>query len=213
MQETNLIILQILLWFIPGIIASQLLNLFLQRVELDKLHFTIESLLFGFFSYTILNIIYIIIGYVSRTNLHLSFLKGTSESISLNYIEILLATFIGIILALFFSYITTNDLIHSIARYFKLTHKSGYSEVWNLLLDTTEKWIIIRDFERDEMYLGNVLSRSEKYEEGELLLSNVTVYINSTAEELYQIEKKYIIFEKSKMCIEVLQDMRINKGD
>ena len=179
----------------------------------DKLHFTIESLLFGFFSYTILNIIYIIIGYVSRTNLHLSFLKGTSESISLNYIEILLATFIGIILALFFSYITTNDLIHSIARYFKLTHKSGYSEVWNLLLDTTEKWIIIRDFERDEMYLGNVLSRSEKYEEGELLLSNVTVYINSTAEELYQIEKKYIIFEKSKMCIEVLQDMRINKGD
>lgn len=36
MQETNLIILQILLWFIPGIIASQLLNLFLQRVELDK---------------------------------------------------------------------------------------------------------------------------------------------------------------------------------
>ena len=213
MQETNLIILQILLWFIPGIIASQLLNLFLQRVELDKLHFTIESLLFGFFSYTILNIIYIIIGYVSRTNLHLSFLKGTSESISLNYIEILLATFIGIILALFFSYITTNDLIHSIARYFKLTHKSGYSEVWNILLDTTEKWIIIRDFERDEMYLGNVLSRSEKYEEGELLLSNVTVYINSTAEELYQIEKKYIIFEKSKMCIEVLQDMRINKGD
>ncbi len=213
MQETNLIILQILLWFIPGIIASQLLNLFLQRVELDKLHFTIESLLFGFFSYAILNIIYIIIGYVSRTNLHLSFLKGTSESISLNYIEILLATFIGIILALFFSYITTNDLIHSIARYFKLTHKSGYSEVWNLLLDTTEKWIIIRDFERDEMYLGNVLSRSEKYEEGELLLSNVTVYINSTAEELYQIEKKYIIFEKSKMCIEVLQDMRINKGD
>ena len=213
MQETNLIILQILLWFIPGIIASHLLNLFLQRVELDKLHFTIESLLFGFFSYTILNIIYIIIGYVSRTNLHLSFLKGTSESISLNYIEILLATFIGIILALFFSYITTNDLIHSIARYFKLTHKSGYSEVWNLLLDTTEKWIIIRDFERDEMYLGNVLSRSEKYEEGELLLSNVTVYINSTAEELYQIEKKYIIFEKSKMCIEVLQDMRINKGD
>ena len=194
---------QIILVFLPGIIATETIQFLTDRRKDDhyKFRYIISSILFGIISYIFVEcnnyIRYILTSlnlceFISYKSIDF-FNMSNSSSLIVNLNEIFLAIFFALIISIIFSVLINKKVLIKLARKLNITHKFDEDDVWSYVFNSEERyWIIIRDIKNDLLYQGWLSAFSTTHNENEILLSNVQVYRNSNTEEvLYNMEKVY----------------------
>lgn len=205
--EFSELTIKILLLFFPGIIVTLITDKLTEKDEEFSMKFFIKSFVYGLISYFTL---YIIVGIINNFlillkniicncntdvyQIKLNFLDCLMNgNKNINYIEIIVASLVSIFVSLVVSYIDNKNLIYKIANKLGISKKFGDLDVWAHIFNGLEKdtWLIIRDYDLGFMYVGWANAFSSNHKESELLLKDVIVYNNDTAEEMYKTDAIY----------------------
>lgn len=205
--DMDTITLQIIFWFIPGILSAYLYAKLTGRKKNEKFNFIVESLLLGILSNGITHFLFIFLNDLTKhsrkpLNLQLTLLDDL-DRVLINYSELTFIMLVGIVVTLIAVYVKNNNFLHYILINLKLSSYSGYAKVWNLMFtrQTETEWVFIKDFDLNEIILGLPKCVSRELNPGEILLTNVIVS-DFDGNEKYTVGTKYIIFNPDKMRIE-----------
>lgn len=204
--------IKLLFLFLPGIIATLVIDVLTTHRKRNIFYFIIYSFVFGTFSYLILNILIKINNWIVEKRGYYptwnsKFLDAVYNSdISINTNEVLSSSIIGIIVGLFTVFIINHKLVYRIAKKLKISNKHSDGDIWEYVFSSADvEWVVIRDEEEGIIYQGSVTAYSEKDEKRELLLSNVKVY--KEEEWLYDMFSIYFNFDtSSKIKIEIQKE-------
>lgn len=194
---------RIILIFIPGFISFIIIDNLTNHKEYKLYKILLYSLLLGFLCYYV----YYIITLIPGINFEFSFHNYlTDNKTPLNFKEILLASSLSIIIGFITSLLINRKFIFFIAHKLKISKKFGDVDLWSYVMNSNiQPWVVIRDIEHDLMYEGyiKVFSDSTDINEGyEVFLSDVKVYKNSTADELYEIPGIYLNVNRNYCTVE-----------
>lgn len=208
-MEISELTIRILLLFFPGIICTLIVDSLTVHRERTPFVFAVHSFIFGLSSYLFYYLVkYVLdqIPYISNfVNAKVMLLDAlTKRELDVDYTELIWATVISAIpLALFFSRFLNRKYFHHFARFIGVTKKINDLGVWDVTFDLVDiEWVHVRDTKNDLVYQGRVAVFSDFIEDNELLLTNVTVFRNSTGHELYKVGALYLARERHEITIE-----------
>lgn len=201
--------LRIILIFLPGLIALIIVEQLTVHKEVKPYRFFIDSLILGFLCY----LIYYPISQVPFFNLNFYFIRSLSDNkFPLDFTEIFIAIFLSIPLGFIISLLSNRKILHRFAQKLKITKKFGDLDVWSYIMNSEiPEWVVIRDIENDLMYQGWIQAYSDPPEKDELFLRDVKVFINSTAQELYNVPGLYFPRKRENITIE-FPGMQFSEG-
>lgn len=197
--------LYMMLIFLPGIIAYKVFDELTEHREHKVHEVIIFAFLFGCLSYftyyLFVKIVFIITGYSIMFYLP-DVLKDPSKA---SYSEIFIASCLAVFVGFGCSAFDNKKLLHKLAYRIHVTRKHGEMDTFTFLLNSTlreDAWIIVRDKEDNLAYYGWVHTYSAGHEKNELFLVDVTVYDNTTGEELMKTQGIYLSKPKEKYIFE-----------
>lgn len=116
------------------------------------------------------------------------------ESVPVRWTEVVVASLIGVVLAVLASYVQRFKLINWFGRKIGATHRFGDEDVWEYFHNSpdTGSWLYVRDHQEELVYYGWLEAYSETGDDRELLLSDVVVYTNETDEPLDAVPLLYV---------------------
>lgn len=210
-MEMSALTLKLIILLVPGALATIIFKrLIIRHKEQSDFMFVIVSIMFGMFSYLVLQIFIYIITFLknicSKTIYNYENIETfakLSNSNSIPYSEVIWASLISILLGFVVSKIDHSKLINKFARKLNVSNKYGDENLYSYFLNSPDiSWVYIRDVENSLTYLGAVESFSETNEHKEIVLAQVTVYTYPDSKKLYEIEKIYLVFPQDKLIIE-----------
>jgi hypothetical protein len=134
----------------------------------------------------------------------LTFLKsvGSSQQI-MSFQEIAYVSIVAVGLAVAITVSSQHKILSRFARRCGITNKFGELDVWGYTFNLKEVvWVTVRDHKNDLVYDGWVQAFSNSSKEAEMLLRDVSVCKNSSAERLYQVGALYISRKAEEISIE-----------
>ena len=218
MELTDLTV-RLLLIFLPGIICYLVVDsLTVHRVRQTH-EILIFSYIYGFLSYFSYGLLLLALAtrfsanrpwvvLKSPKSLDLSVLRWLSDAkVSLDFLEIVCVTVMSLVLAYILSYCDRKKILHTIAQRTGASKKFGEPDVWNFAFNLNNaRWCTVRDFNNKLMFQGYIRAFSDVGESAELLLTDVTVYNESTGELCYQADRMYLSRKKDDLTIQ-FQDL------
>ncbi|WP_298218334.1 hypothetical protein [Halothiobacillus sp.] len=199
----------------PGLIAA---------VVADKI--TVHSKSWGSFKYSIYSFIFGVLCYVFLQGItltwwlitHSFFPSLTFESITLDVwsvitsnkvvispSDVLWATALSPLVALFAAYIVNHKLINRFAQHHGISRKYGDENLYSYFLNLQNiDWVYVRDIQNSITYQGRLVSYSEAEDMQELVLSDVTLYSYVESEELYSVPFLYLSKPRGTFIIEAI---------
>lgn len=126
--------MQILLFLIPGFIATKIYDMLIVRPSKDKFHVIIEAMIFSMIVYTIFSLI---------PGMKPVSLDPAGFSVSYNPLAFLLLLLIAIIIPIVISLFVYHDWPLKLARRINLTKKTARASVWNDTFNEHTTWITI----------------------------------------------------------------------
>jgi len=190
-------LIRIILLVLPGIACSALYrHLRGRRTRKDWEDF-LEILVFSFLCYTIYGLVdYAISSFYPADDPLAAFRALTNESVQIDRPvarAIIWALVISLPVALLASYIDEYKLINRFGWVIKATKRIGDEDIWDYFNRSPDiVWVNVRDHKLDLYYYGRIEAWSDSGQDRELLLKEVEVYKNSTAEFLYKSDVVYI---------------------
>lgn len=141
---------------------------------------------------------------LNSVNSNITFLRALTDSTtSFSFKEIGLVSGISVILGCVIAVMSRFKLLNRAARRIGITKKFGELDVWGYMLNMEEVvWVTVRDHNNDLIYDGWVQAFSDDSKDAELLLRDVSIYKNSTAERLYQVGALYLSRNREAISIE-----------
>lgn len=104
-----------------------------------------------------------------------------SEKISIQGPVVLYTAVVGALMGLLVAFGANHSWLHRFARLLRVTRKFADPDVWAYLMNSDQiAWVVVRNQEDNLMYQGSVASFSTDEDPRELVLTNVTVYQNSS---------------------------------
>lgn len=210
-MEISALTLKLIILLTPGILATTIYKrLTIRHKEQSDFMFVVISIMFGMFSYLILQIINYLISLAknicSKTIEEYETIKifsDLSNGNSIPYSEVIWACIISIILGFLISKLDHSKLINTFARKWNISNKYGDENLYSYFLNSPDvNWVYVRVIENSLTYLGWVESFSETIENKEIVLNQVTVYDYPDSKKMYEIERIYLVFPKDKVIIE-----------
>jgi hypothetical protein len=201
--------IKLLLIFLPGIIATIIVDNLTTHRNRDFKYFIINSYLLGMLTYLLLNLLIsinnsIVIWNGFEPTLKMKFLGNLlnmSDQISIK--EVFFATLLAILIGIIVSVCINYKIFHQIAIKLGITRKFGDADVWQYTFNSPDiTWVIVRNIDTDIMYQGWVHAFSDTCDINELFLRQVTVYKNSTGIKLYEMDGIYIKQNKDVLVLE-----------
>lgn len=196
-------LMRIVFLVMPGILTSLLYRHIRGKTQRRDWEDYLEIFVFSLIDYGLYNLCALIL---SKLGLHLEvtvFREFLVETEPVYGNRIIYAALIGIPVAIAAAYIDEYKLIHKFARYIKATRRFGDEDVWDYLNRSPDiKWVYVRDHKHDLYYFGWIQAWSDPYKERELLLREVDVFKNSTAEHLYTTDVVYLSRARDDLTIE-----------
>ncbi len=193
----------LLLIFFPGIICAYVVDMFTSHKERTQFQFVINAFLLGFGSY----LSYAIIVYFCAPEKveSIQFLDALSEGgAKISVTEILQVCAVSLLLAVVIIFVDTHKLHFRLLQFLGITRKFGEQDVWGVLMNLpTSEWVTVRDDEKNIMYDGWVKASSDNSKEAELLLTEVSVYVNDSGVHLYDVDAQYLSLHRDKISIEI----------
>ncbi len=196
--------LKLIIILIPGALATIIFGKLIMHKEWTNFKFILFSILFGIFSYLILQVFLELINWVFAKEIaDLSLWASLTDAKEIPYREVLYSSLISIILAFFISFVENRKWINNFAKALKISSKYGEENLFSRFLNDPEtEYIYLRDFKNNLTYHGWVKSFSENANVSEIRLSEVTVYSYDNSEFLYDIDEIYLSLGKSDIKIE-----------
>ncbi len=210
-MEISALTLKIIILLVPGALATTIFKrLTVRHSEQSDFMFVIISIMFGMFSYVVLQLIYYLIDivkYLIWGNIlvyeKIETFADLSNGNSIPFSEVLWASIISLVLGFLISKIDHSKAINNIARKLNISNKYGDENLYSYFLNSPDiNWVYIRDIENSLTYLGAVESFSEALEHKEIVLGQVSVYTYPKSKKLYDIDRVYLVYPKDKLIIE-----------
>lgn len=197
---------KLLLLFFPGILCAYLVDHLTIHRPRETFFFLLQSFVCGIFSYSIYwagvkSLAYFCPNIVDT---NVVFLRALTDStVSFSFKEIGLTSGIAVIVACVITIMSRYKFLNRVARWTGLTKKFGELDVWGYMLNMEEVvWVTVRDHKNDLIYDGWVQAFSDDSKDAEILLRDVSIYKNSTAEKLYQVGAVYLSRNRDNISIE-----------
>ena len=204
----------LVLLLFPGIICALLVENLTPTREWGALRFSLYSLVLGLGCYLVYAL------GLAAWHCHwpptISFVKALSNPNDVSYGEIASVTVVAAFVGIGVSAALYRHWLHRMAKFLGISDKFGDMDVWAHTFnssDLTNAWVVVRDINHDLAYEGWVNAFSETADANELLLREVKVYKNTTAEFLYEVESLYISRKREELTIEFRRGLQSdNKG-
>ncbi len=196
--------LKLIIILIPGAIATIVFGKLILHKEWSNFRFTLYSVLFGIFSYLILQIIIESINLALKCSIpDLSIWKTLTNTKLIPYKEVLYSSIISIILAFIVSLMENKKWIYRFAKTLKVSNKYGGENLFSRFLNESDtEYIYLRDIKNNLTYHGWVKSFSENATLSEIKLAEVSVYSYEESESLYEVDEIYLSLDKANIIIE-----------
>ena len=199
----------ILVLGLPGIICYFLCHKLIGKPTRS----TVESILLVFvysvLSYTIVSLVDAGFNAAYGLNFHSEIAQVfLSTKASVSAILLLQAVCAGILLAYILSYLAHYNVPNRIGQKINATKRYGDEDVWQYFHNSpdsekNEGWVMVRDLKADLAYHCYISTWSDTGMDRELVLSDVSVYSNSTGDYLYDARHIYLSRNKDALVIEV----------
>jgi hypothetical protein len=177
--EINATLLAVILIFIPGILCYGIVASLAEKKNRDNLTIFLQIFMYGVFSYLFLYLMHHFIPSVFPDDSAIPFLHPVDfGKAAIDPAVIAWASVFGVIQGLIVTLSMNRQYLMALSRKIGLTERFGDSDVWTLLLNSTEtdNWVTIRHKERELVYQGYVKGFSSGNETRELLLMEVRVF-------------------------------------
>jgi hypothetical protein len=197
--------LKLIIILIPGAISTIIYGKLILHKDWSSFKFVLYSILFGTFSYFILQLIINISNQCLCFEIpDLSLWESITDSSNIPYLEVLFSSFISIITPFFVAYIQNRKVINYIGQRLGISNKYGEENLFSMFLNEKEvEWIYLRDIKNNLTYHGWVKSFSESETISEIRLCDVTVYEYKSSDELYEVKEIYLSLNKHEIKIEL----------
>ncbi len=197
---------KMLLLFFPGLLCAYVVdNLTVHRPRETK-SFVLQAFVLGIVSYFVywsgIKVINLILP--DSVSADVFFLRSlTNSSSPFSYREIAIVSILAICVGAGISVAARYKALNRFARYVGITKKFGELDVWGYLLNMEEiVWVTLRDHKNNLIYDGWVQAFSDDSKDAELLLRDVSIYKNDSAERLYQCGAVYLSRNREDVSIE-----------
>jgi len=201
-------LIRIILLVIPGIVGSLLYRKLRGRISRKDWEDYLEILVFSFICYAIYGLIAYALSMLRPTDdAIVAFRAFTNDNVPIDnpvVHAIIWASLIALPAALAASYIDNYKIINKVGKKLGVTTRFGDEDVWDFLNRSPDvKWVYVRDHKYDLYYFGWIQAWSDAYKEREVLLREVEVFRNSTAQFLYKSDVVYLSRKYDELTIEV----------
>ncbi|MCO6360749.1 hypothetical protein [Roseivirga pacifica] len=210
-MEISTLTIKLIILLVPGALATILFrSLIVRHKEQSSFMFIITAIIFGLFSYLFLQlllslkllIVRKIFGLCNSDQLLETF-QNLSDSNSIPYEEVLLASAISISLGLMIAKFDNLKILNRIAQKFNISNKYGEENLFSFFLNSPDiSWVYVRDIKNSLTYFGSVYSFSETSDIREIVLEEVSVFSYPDSKELYEIDRIYLSLNKNDIIIE-----------
>ena len=161
----------------------------------------IEVFLFAVFSYILAALL---TGSTGNAHGSTNIQAILEDSDRIDWRELYIAIIVSGILAIALSYVFNYKLITKLGRLIRATRRFGDEDVWEYLHNSPDvEWVYLRDHQQGVTYYGRVAYFSDRFQDRELVLTEVIVYNNESGEQLYDLDGAYVARDSSTMTIEV----------
>lgn len=197
--------IKLIILLLPGAIATLIYGKLILHKEWDNFKFVLFSILFGIFSYFLLQVIIDFLNLIAFSKFsNLSLWNDLNNPNLIPYREIIFSTIISVILAYLVSLAENEKVLSRIAKHFNVSNKYGDENLYSKFLNTKEvEYVYVRSIKNNLTYYGWVKSFSESENFSEILLSEVSVYSYEDSELLYDVPEIYLSFNKQEIIIEL----------
>jgi hypothetical protein len=195
---------------VPGIVCYMLFRKLTGRTKCEKWEEWCKIVLFSLIIYGSYSLLVRLFGRFGWGKGELVFFNAVlDEDVAIKWSEIIIASLIGVPVALIATATQTYRLVHSFGRLVRVTRRAGDEDVWDYfhnLPNTPEHgWILVRDHKTGLRYYGWICAFSDLGEEGELLMGDVDVYPNDKDDILYKRKMLYLCRDRHDLTIETLK--------
>ena len=193
---------------VPGIVSYMLFRKLAWKSKCEKWEEWCKIVLFSLIIYGSYSLLVCLFGFFGWGRGELVFFKAVlDEDVAIEWSEIIIASLIGVPVALIAAAIQTYRLVNFLGRLTRVTRRSGDEDVWDYfhhLPDTPEHdWVFVRDHKTGLVYFGWICAYSDSESERELLMRDVDVYTNDKVEFLYKTGMLYLCRDKYDLTIEI----------
>lgn len=210
-MEISSLTVKLIILLVPGLISYFVYRrITVRETKRSDLMFIVVSILLGFISYmsiqSTFNLGCLIINFFREVPIvayQLNSLQLITKDTPIDYVEVLGAVFAGIIIAGIFGKMDSSNTINKIAVEFGLTKKLNDQSIYRqYLINENLTWVYVRDINNRLTYLGAVALFSDKENDKEIVLNEVTVYSFPESVELYRLQSVYLNFGSENIIIE-----------
>ena len=209
-MDISVFAFRLIILFFPGVIAAYIVNSLTVHKSLKPFFFVFQSLTLGMASYCLLAFIYKEVspslnarfGWSWPTKLEFFNAlvdSNTRPSVSEIGYTCICAVAIGICASISSTY----KIFYRLCQKLGITKKSGEMDVWGSTFSMRKiQYVTLRDQAKDLMYDGWIEGFSNDGKKAELLLRDVAIYRNSSAEFQYQIGAMYFELTRGEIVLE-----------
>jgi hypothetical protein len=199
MNSLTIIIIVLLL---PGAIGAIIFEKITVSKKWNSFKFILNSVLISLLSYLALQGILNLLNICNFETRELKIWDFLNMN-SIPYEEVFYATLIGIVLGFIISLAENRLYLYRFAKLIRFSDLTSDENIFSFFLKDEIKFIHFRDLENDLVYSGRLQFYKETDEFKELVLEDVSVYRNTTQDELYKLDKIYICRPKDSFIFEV----------
>ena len=193
---------------VPGIVSYMLFRKLAGKTKCEKWEEWCKIVLFSLIIYGSYSLLVRLFGYLEWGSGEIVFFKAIlDENVAIELSEIIIASLIGVPVALIATAIQTYRLVNFLGRFIRVTRRPGDEDAWDYfhhLPDTPEyQWVYVRDHKTELVYYGRICAYSDSEKERELLMEDVDVYTNDKGIFLYKTVMLYMCRNKYDFTIEI----------
>lgn len=205
---SNLVI-RIIFLLLPGAIGASLYWKLKGRAARKDWEDLLEVIIFSLLSYGIYALIVHVINWKwpSAAVQFTAFRALFDDKVSVRWQDVFYSSLIGVLLALAASYSYQFKVINRLGKLIRATTRFGDEDVWDFVHRSPNVrggWVVVRDHKLNLYYSCWIQAFSDSGKERELLLRDVDVYDNTSAELRYKTPVMYISRKQDELTIETL---------
>lgn len=195
---------RLILIFIPGIVSFIIIDNLTVHKKTEIHHWLIYSLLLGFMSYIPWAFLLGFINFMYKVEVPIYFLTCLTDiTTPISLIEILIATFVAIVLGIIITKMIEKRLLFSIASQLGVSKKFPEIDAWDNFVKVYQpKYITVRNLKEKIIYQGILVSSSDANDRDGIVLEDVTVY-DEDGDELYRMKVIYIPQKMENLVVEI----------
>jgi len=209
--DLSTLVIRIIFLLLPGGIGASLYWKLKGRATRKDWEDILEVVIFSLFSYGIYALIVRLLDWKwpAAGIQFTAFQAFFDDKIAVRWEDVFFSSTVGVGLALLASYSYQFKLINKVGKAIRATTRFGDEDVWDFVHrspDVRGGWVVVRDHKLNLYYYCWIQAFSDSGKERELLLRDVDVYDNASAEWRYKTPIMYLSRKQDELTIETSLD-------